>query len=221
MYIATEDYFSQELIRPVTGIELYTDTNKDTFDMWADEYARLLLQNALGNVHFPLFDAQVTNGTLNSDADQKWKDLVNGVTYTYNSKEYTWRGLIYQEGASYKSLLADYVYAEWYKWQGSHLSNFGEVKGNAINSISVSLNVKQVKIWNQFVRAYQGNHKYTRDYCNYWYCLNRHYYYDNRYMRAINIDTGYVSMVDFLTHKEDDYPDAPKKLYGIKNRFSI
>lgn len=222
MYIVNESYFSQELIRPESGTELYTATNNNPFEAWIDEYARLLIQNALGNVLFAEFDSEVTSGVLDSGADQKWKNLVNGTTYTYNGKSYTWRGLIYQEGLAYKSLLADYVFAEWYKYQLSHLSNFGEVAGNSINSILVGGNAREYRVWNQFVRAYQGNHKYYNDYLEYWKRFDRQLYYDVLLGRTVLInDTGYVSMVDFMTHNETDYLDAPKKLYGLKNFASI
>lgn len=224
MYIVNEQDFKQQYVKPQNGAELYTDVNNNTLDMWIDEYARLLLQNALGNVLFPLFDADVTDGELDDDAEQRWKDLVKGVTYTYEGKTKTWQGLKYTQGKATKSLLIDYVESEWLTFKASHVSNFGDTVGQSVNSVITSMNTRQYKAWNSFVRAYQGNHKYNKDCYSYWRNFSNSGYYNDfllgRYLTN-KVDTGYVSLVDFLKQNEADYPDPALTLYGLKNAFSI
>lgn len=222
MYLVSEKDFNKQYSKPKTGIEMYTDKNLDTLDMWINDLSPLLLQETLGNVLFADFDSNVTDGVLDTDAPQKWLNLVHGVTYEYNDNTCTWRGLLQKQETRTKSLLVDYIFAEWYGYRLSHLSNFGETQGKAINSIMVSGNANQYKAWNSFVRAYQGKHKYTENYFQYW---NRYYdrgLYDNfLYGNYNNNETGYVCMVDFIKQNKEDYPDPALKLYGLKNAFSI
>lgn len=223
MYIVNEQYFNKKLIQPSTGVELYTEGDDNPFEAWIDEYARLCLQNALGAVLFDDFDSDVSNGNLKSTAQDKWKNLVNGVDYSYNGKDYRWKGLIYTEGKSKKSLLADFVFAEWYKFEQSRLSAMGEATGNSINAMSVSGNAKHCKIWNEFVRAYQGNHRYFSDYRDYWtrfwdISYNTDYY---RYWVNYSQKSSYVSLVDFIKHNNEDYPEPELMLYGLKNVMSL
>lgn len=227
MYIINETYFNKTVNRPEDGSDLYAgyESDSNTFEAWIDEYSRLCLQNALGNVLFSDFDGYVNdNGDLEGAPD-KWNNLVDGTDFVYGSKTYTWKGLKVVNGKSKTSLLADYVYSQWYlKTQLSYLSNMGEASGNAINSSRVSGNTRYYKTFNRFVRAYQGDMKYHRDYRIYWDNLfNRSIYNDmllGRY-RYTDDDNGYVSLLDFLTMNSEDYTDASRKLYKKQNFLGI
>lgn len=213
MYIIDESYFIKELTIPNT-VEIDVSGNSTPFEAWIDRSVRLCLQNALGSVLFADFDSNVTSGVIDGGAPAKWLELVNGKTYTNSGKSYTWKGLIFTEGTFKGSLLAQFTYAEWLKFELSRMTGMGEVTGNAVNAMNVNSTYRYVNVWNEFVKMYQGSNStraYTLSYKRgipfYDYCNG-----DN---------DGFVSLIEFLRHNETDYPDANLKLYDYQNTLGI
>ncbi len=180
MYLidASNTYFKGQI-----AISNLTEPNShvaESLNLCIEERVRLLLQNLLGNVLFAELDSNVTNGVLDADAPQKWKDLVDGVTYTVSGKSYVWGGL--------KTLLAFFVYHEF----KSDLL----LKDDTIQPKNVTVNNPNshlVSIWNQFISMYQSGIS----------CSNvRNYYFV--------LENGYVSCVRYILDKESDFPDASK-----------
>ena len=56
------------------------------------------------------FMSQFENDVIKESVDQKWKDLLTGKEYQINGKNYSWRGLIFEEAGVKKSLIANYVF---------------------------------------------------------------------------------------------------------------
>ncbi|MBC7652323.1 MAG: hypothetical protein H7101_11295 [Deinococcales bacterium] len=189
--------------------------NNAELTLCIDKYARQLLKNALGFVLFNDFDSQVTDGVLNSGAVQKWIDLVNGAEYTKDDKVYKWQGLIYAEGLYKNSLLAKYVFYNWYKENVSTLSGIGEVNLQGANSVTVEPNQRLVTVWNSFLQEYQ--HRQNNNNNANVYLHNGTPVYD--WYRGNEND--YVSLLHFLTDKATDYPDAPRKEYKLLNQFGL
>ena len=104
MYIIDVSYFIRELSIPNVN-ETLSESGMN-LEYFIDEKVRLLLQKALGYQLFKDFDSNVVNGVLQATTPQKWVNLVEGVEYTKSGKPYKWNGLIYQDGAFKKSLLA-------------------------------------------------------------------------------------------------------------------
>lgn len=218
MYLIDESYFIKDLQVPNKGVSLDVQGNDVSLEWYIDKYARQLLQNALGNVLFDDLNSDITNGALDAGADQKWKDLVNGKSYTYHGKTYKWKGLIFTEGAFKGSILAQYTYYHWHKDQLSRMSGMGETKGSAVNSQAVNSTSKSVKSWNDYISMYQGNVSTTRP-CSVSYA-NGIPFYD--YYNA-SVDSDYVCLLDFLTHNETDYPDAQLRIEaeGYENTMGL
>lgn len=214
MYLIDETYLTREMYTPNTesGVDIASTGNSVT--EYIDKYSRLLLQRALGNVLFAQLDEQIESGILKSDAPQKWKDLVNGVTYTYSGDTYTWKGLLTKEGAFKESVLAYYVYYNYFLNNLSQVSSFGEVKASSVNSENVNPTAKSIAIWNKYVKLYQGD----RTKIDGTLTFEREIpFYD--YQSESN---GYVNLIKFLEHKETDYPNASKLLeHGYINSLGI
>lgn len=213
MYLIDETYFIQNITVP-TSNSLDVVANDNTLSQFIDRYARLLLQNALGNTLFLELDAEIVNGILKEDAPQKFKDLVNGKTYTDNGKTKIWKGLLFTEGTFKGSVLAHYVYYHWYLFQMSQMSGIGEVKGNSVNSTRVNETSKLVEVWNEFIEMYEGVSELTGLYSE----NNGVPFYD--YYSANNNQN--VSLLQFLIDNDETYPDAQlKSEQGLINHLGL
>ena len=214
MYLIDETYLTRELYTPHTKAGVDIDSSGNAITEYIDKYARLLLQNALGNVLFKLLDEQIENGNLKTDAPQKWKDLVNGVDYVYSGDNHTWKGLLDIEGAFKESVLAYYVYYHYFLNNLSQVSSFGEVKASSVNSENVNPSAKLVATWNKYVKLYQGDRTKVEGTLTF---VNGVPFYD-----YFSGNGGYVNLIQFLEHKETDYPDAAKKMErGYLNTLGI
>lgn len=199
MYIINASHFNGKL--SIDNINESNNAISEEVELYVDEKVRLLLQNVLGVVLFAEFNGYVVNGVLPNTAPQKWKDLVDGKTYTKDDKTYKWNGLIYSEGLMKKSLLADFVYHEW---RTDKLLK--DVVIDPKNATVTNQNSFLVDVWNGFLNQYQDGYSecfvkanlITRD------CIEiENHYKDN------------VSLLRFLKDKETDYPNA--KLYVFPN----
>jgi hypothetical protein len=204
MYLINEANFTREISVP--NITSSQSGNAERLGLYGYEKPRLLLQNCLGSVLFSQLDAQVTDGVLNTDADQKWKDLVNGITY--DSK--VWKGLNYQEGSFKVSLLAYFTFWYWINDNVTTLGSGGEVQIQTKNASNVNPTSYQVQIWNRFLEMYQG--------LPYNYCypsvshLNGATFVDY-YNGGIN--SNYVSLLQFLQDNPSNYPSP--QLFTFEN----
>ena len=105
MYLIDASYFIREIHIP--NVNESNNGSGENLDYFIDEKVRLLLSTkALGGTLFAEFNGYVSNGVLSNTAPQKWKDLVNGKTYTKDDKTYIWEGLLQTKGTFKKSLLA-------------------------------------------------------------------------------------------------------------------
>lgn len=217
-YLIDETYFTRELRIPnltTNNLDVAGDGN---FDQWIDRESRLCLRAALGVALFNDLNSNIdANGNLLSTAPQKWQDLVNGKNYTYQGEDFRWEGLIYSDGAFKVSLLAYYTYAKWLEFERSRMSGLGEVRGLAANTESVNSTSRYVSIWNTFVYLYQHNFQFYSGY-------HRQVQPRITYLRGTPfIDyagsdfTTYSSLLEYLVHQGNDFPDADLRLFNYKN----
>lgn len=212
-YLIDETYFQRELFVPNAD-----DQDRSAYQElqeFIDEKSRLCLKEAIGYTLFKDLDDNITNGNLNIGAPQKWLDLVNGKEYTKDGYTYYWPGLLVQEGAFKKSLLAYYTFYHWLYYNQSRMSGVGEVVLNAKNAVSINSTQRLTSIWNEFVTMYQGKEtKYTYS------------EYRRNGIKVIdwagnNTSDYYSSLIMFLSDHEDDYPDATLKIYKTINQFGL
>ena len=119
----------------------------------------LLLGKALSNDLYS--NVELDNGRLNftvkDQADQKFKDLVNGCSYTKDSETFFWKGLVVEvakieDKAVYETLMAPYIF--FYNSLNNRTQNLGIGEGRASgkNVINESSANKRVDAWNDFVQ---------------------------------------------------------------------
>jgi hypothetical protein len=204
MYIIDKTYFNVIINAPniyeVNSDEL-NNLNKNI-----DKYARLFMQNFLGAELFLDFDSHLTGGVLDSNAPQKWKDLVNGATYTKDNKTYVWKGIKYTEGTINESLLAYFVY--YYSYQNSINSSVGQVVVNPRNAENINPSEHLTNVWNIFIRNYQGS---TSTNCLQFY--NNFDFFEN--------NNTYVSLMQFVIDKKENYVNINGPMLNYKNRFGL
>ncbi|MGR3218467.1 MAG: hypothetical protein ACUZ8H_01435 [Candidatus Anammoxibacter sp.] len=205
-YLIDETYFIREYAIPnITEIDVVNDDNP--FSNWIDVEARAVLQMSLGWILFKDFDTNVVNGVYVPNVT-KWDNLVTGLEYTFKGVTYQWSGLLYVEGTVKRSLLTPYVFSKWFKYFQSQMTGMGEAVGSAANSFIVEGATREAKAWNDFQRFYGGDVSITEIVAG----INPDTKYQN---------THYVSLLKFLLHNKDDYPDPALILQRPKNRFSI
>ena len=212
MYIITPDYFQKQYAIP--NIDEMDSKNATVLEICIDQYVRVCLQNALGYNLWKELDLNIIDGVLNTGAPQKWLDLVNGKTYTKESKTFTWKGLIYTEGIYKGSLLVPFVYYQFLKENVSLLTGTGEKVLDASNAIGVNSTQRMVMSWNDFVNQYQGQ-------C-FNYSVNR-YYHDGVLVEDYftGNDSEQVNLIQYLEDNQADYIDAHKRLYKVQNQLGL
>ena len=203
MYIIDETYFVNDLSIPNLN-EMDSD-NLIILERYIDKYARELMQLVLGYELYKDFEA-------NKLTAQKWIDLINGKEYTKDGKLYKWKGLKYTDGIYKHSILAKYVFFNWYKENVTITTQTGEKIVNAQNSISVNSNQKLVSVWNSFINEYQ----------------NRTTFAPKVYQSRNNVivdwfdsDNQFVTLTEFILDNETDYPNPNLKYFSHDNSFGL
>ena len=148
------------------------------------EFEKSLLLNALGTVTYNALQTALANL---SAADQKWKDLVNGVDYDGKS----WEGL-----DSDKSFICYRVYSEFLKSNNDFFTAVGNAKPNSENSSNINPTQRYVNAWHKFLKKYQGEcKKFPLDF----------YGYSFNWGSNFTQSEVEVSLFRFLTDKAEDY----------------
>ena len=210
MYLIDNTYFIKKI--SVANANEPTSDSSEQLDMSIDRYARQFLQLTLGNVLFADLNSNVTNGVLDTLAPQKWLDLVNGCTYTYNGKDYVWKGLLQVDGLYKSSVLAHFTYLNQY--QEDVNSILGQIQIDTKNGVNIGSTNHLVEVWNEFIDMYQGStcSEPTKS----WHSgvLFVDYY-------GTGSESGYVSYLQFLKDNAIDYPNVPAGILKYKNSLGI
>ena len=209
MYLIDVSYFIKNLHVPNT--EEPTSDAYNELEVSIDRYVRQFLQLTLGRELFFELDSHVIDGELNSSAPQIWLNLVNGCNYTNNGINYTWKGLIYQEGLFKGSILAYFVYCNHF--QNTANSILGQVAIDPKNGVVINPTSHLVNIWNEFIEMYQGS-------CS---SSTKTTFYDGVIFEDYfqNKTNGYVSYLQFLRDNKADYPNFEANVINFVNSFGI
>lgn len=207
--------------------DLYIPNNKDIsveptdspssqseLDFFIEEYERELLLNALGVVLYGELETALLDLP---NADQKWKDLVDGTTYIDpNGNNKIWEGLKGYNGK--RSLIAYYVFTEYLRNDNETYSTVGTVKNDAKNATNVGATPKFIKAYNKFLEAYQGDLGYQQPtmVMNAFGTVGFDWY---------GTEKPQVSLYRFLSDSneldETAFPDFEFKFYEHQNSFGI
>jgi hypothetical protein len=150
-----------------------------------------LLLDILGYEQLQELNAQFEpNGDWIANPVQKWVDLVDGKD--------DWKGLRYTIGTKKISLIAYYVFFYYLGMDFQTYSTTGMQIPQAENSLMNDPSVKQISVWNKFVRMYVGNGMYDNgDVSSNW---------NGEYISFGDTRVGNeVTLYKFLTNNRDTY----------------
>lgn len=156
MSLIDETYFVGDLVIPNAN-----STNQagvavlERLTWFIEKYEPIFLKDLLGYDLWKLVDTQITQEEENSPATPlpRLDRIINGYEYTgQNAKVYKWRGLIFTEGTTKQSMIANYVYWHWLKDQVSQTVGLGESATQAQNATLVSPTIKMNRAWDEISR---------------------------------------------------------------------
>lgn len=205
--IVTNTYFINDLMIPqAQNIPSIGDGLPTTIDEVNDACSVIekdVLLNAFGLTIYK--ELQTALADLPS-ADQKWKDLVNGVEYDGK----VWEGL-----DNPKTLIAYAVYYNFLNLNSDYYATFGTVRAESANSTNVTPFYKLTSAWNTFLIKYQSGAAICPDIYRGvgWEFVDYYGSHDN-----VN-----VSLYEYMRDKAEDYGWTPElfKFYESVNTFGI
>jgi hypothetical protein len=165
--VTNNTFYINELYIPHAKPSVTSDVTSISaeLDRFILKYERECMLKCFGPQLFKEFydeiDSTETNG-LDSGADQKWVDLMNGLEYAdpQNGKTISWRGLRFKEssadGSPTRSLLANYVYFFYEKNYEFFRTGIGHVIPKGKNVLVQDPAPKVVSAWNEMVEMIQG-----------------------------------------------------------------
>ena len=186
--------------------------NNSDLEFYIVEYERELLINALGIVLYTEYKTALSDL---DNSDQKWKDLVNGVTYSNPSGvKKRWEGL---KGANKQSLVACYIFTQYLRNYNETFATTGVVKNDSQNATNQSATPKFIKAYRKFINQYQGDCEYAPQfYINEFGSQGLDYY---------ATENATVSLYQFLVDSNEldktKFPDLSFKFYQQTNSFGI
>jgi len=150
MQIIDTTFFINELYIPLAvatvsgSASAATPNNNGVLNSLIVEVEKDILLSALGLTNYNLLQTALADLP---NADQKWKDLVNGKEYG----EYIWEGL-----KSPKGCLVNGIYYTFIYQNSEYLTALGVSKPNTENAVNVSPFAKLANSWQKFTNKYQG-----------------------------------------------------------------
>lgn len=154
---------------------------REDLQLLIDKYETSYLKKLLG---LGLYNAFIAGIDPISGADQKWLNILQGVEYEHNGKDYEWIGF---ENSEKESPIANYVYYKYITKEVEQTTGIGQVVPKAENAVIASADPKRVRAWNEMVNWQRGLIRYLdqnrniypewRPNINYhvWYYSNRYY----------------------------------------------
>jgi hypothetical protein len=127
-------FFVGEINIPNTGkLEI-----QESLTHFITKYEQDLLQQLFGYELWKSYNADNTT--------PRFAYIINGVEYDNGTKN--WRGLIYANGTTKLSLIANYIYYQWMKDKEIWNSGIGVVRPTPNQAIVMSPGLKMVEAWN-------------------------------------------------------------------------
>lgn len=188
-------------------------TASASIESYIARYEEDLLLHALGLENYEALKAALeTDALLEDPANEKWKDLVNGKTYTFEDTQVKWPGLRTTEGELKTSLIADYVFYHYLIDDFQHYSTVGIQKEKAKNAEPQSPNLKLTQVWRDFIHKYQEGAHLTPAIVN-----TPNGPYVDYFISNLNVKR---SLYQFLKDN-DQYGDFHFRVYENRNRFGL
>lgn len=213
MLINTSYFVNRPLFIPKAVLQpsIGSNTSARNIDLerFIDEKERCLLLSFLGYEQYTELSSQLnTDGTFKENAADKWKYLVDGIN--------DWKGLRYEFSGNKISLIAYYVYFFFIKEDNTYLSNVGVQSVQAVNSIKIMPNDKQVMAWSEFLRMYGGTKSYSQPYSFFhnWNGMGMQWV-------GTNVNSNEITLYDFMTKNSDVYDVSKFTFHNPVNSLGL
>lgn len=223
--VTNNTYYKDEIYIPHAkpSVTANVTTVSAELDIFIEEYERDALIKCFGFQLYTLFyvelDDTQSNG-LDSGADTKWNDLLNGKSYTNPAGDaVAWRGIRYKakfaDDSPSKSFLANYVFYNYEQNADIFRTGVGYVKGKGKNVSERSSAPRVVNAWRKMAEIIQGR-EFTTTIITSRFGYGVDYYYDNSEV------TLYKFIRDMNDATPDTYPDFKPQYWNVfKNQFGI
>lgn len=195
MIVTLQDFQKGAYKLPNAVVEPNGADNTDDIQAYIDRFEREILIKGLGPALYNTVKNSHTGTTLNSDAEQRIKDLVNGVTYEQDGTSVSWEGL--------KSLSVPYVFFNY--WQ-----EFDHIKRD--NDEKFDPAPKAVNAYRAFFEKYMGEDPGPALISNGFGSMGVDYYGSRSVDKALR---------QYLQDKADVYPEAVFTFVENTNRWGI
>lgn len=153
-----------------------------------------------------LYDQFEQDGDWKTTALQKWVDLVDGKD--------DWKGLRYTIGGKKVSLIAYYVFFYYLANDYHTYTTTGMQIAKSENAITQDPSIKQVAIWNKFIKMYVGNN-----------IINKVQFTENWNGTAMSFNginlSNEVTLYDFLRKNSDVYDITYFQNKTVINHFGL
>lgn len=118
---------------------------REDLQLLINKYEPVYLKQLMG---FALYTAFIAGIDPISGAEQRWIDLLEGVVYEANGRDYEWMGF---ENNLKESVIANFVYSKYIQKEIEQTTGIGQVRPTAENAVIVSALPKIVRAWNEMV----------------------------------------------------------------------
>lgn len=193
---------------PVAGVP--TNDTIEELNYFIEQNERVLLLYFLS---VELYEELIIALDDLDNALDKWKNLVNGVTYTYENEKYIFNGL---RGYNKNSLVANYVFCKYLENDESYYSTDGVVVTKSKKEQGYDPSRKYIDNYNAFLNSYQND--LYNDIPTYYYSngilVGVDYYNDKKSNNVVTLET-------FLKHNNSDYEGYEFTRFETKNSFGI
>lgn len=141
----------------ITVAQLSQAPVREDLQLLINKYEKEYLKMILG---LGLYKAFIAGIDPISGADQKWLNILQGVDYTHNGRDYEWIGF---ENSQKESPIANYVYYKYTAKEVELTTGIGQVKPKAENAVIASAVPKMVRAWNEMVDWQRGLIRYLNE----------------------------------------------------------
>lgn len=121
---------------------------KSGFEIVMKEDEINLLNDLFGTF---MFSAMPKTWSTESPLSDRWNKLYNGADYTYNGKQYHWKGMKTTIESNKYSIVAYFVYYNWLRRNTTVTTANGEQNNTSEAAKPASSINKQVRVWNTMV----------------------------------------------------------------------
>jgi len=204
-FLGKETYIPNSVSQPSIGSNNLSPSSE--LDQEIEDKESELMLDVLGfSQATELYDQFEQDGSWKTTALQKWVDLVDGKD--------DWRGLRYTIGGKKVSLIAYYVFFYYLANDYHTYTTTGMQISKSENAVTQDPSIKQVSIWNKFIKMYVGS-----------LMINQVQFTSNWNGTAMSFNginlSNEVSLYEFLINNKDVYDISYFKSKSVINYFGL